>query len=276
MFYVKMIFQIIICYAKYKMSAINDERSDSVSNLIQINNKQIIVKEFRGQRVVTFKDIDTVHERAEGTARKRFNDNKQHFMENVDYFFVKPVDVQMSEFRTSEINNSGTYLITESGYLILVKSFSDSLAWKVQRELVNGYFKVKEVNPYKHLSKELQSILILDKRTQEIESRIEHLENNMTIDYGQQLTLQELARFKAIQSMGGKGTPSYKNRSLRCKVFAQVWKDFKDYFQVSSYKNTSKKDMSRAVEYIKGWNAQGRLLREIEVVNSQVDMKEAI
>lgn len=41
-----------------------------------INNKYIEVKEYNGQRVVTFRDIDTVHERPEGTARKRFKDNK--------------------------------------------------------------------------------------------------------------------------------------------------------------------------------------------------------
>ena len=36
-------------------------------------------------------------------------------------------------------------LITEQGYLMLVKSFTDDLAWKVQRELVNGYFRVREL-----------------------------------------------------------------------------------------------------------------------------------
>ena len=85
--------------------------------------------------MVTFKDIDTVHERPDGTARKRFNDNKKYFIEGEDYFVVKP----------SEINNRGTTLITETGYLMLVKSFTDNLAWKAQRELVNTYFRVKDV-----------------------------------------------------------------------------------------------------------------------------------
>ena len=35
-------------------------------------------------------------------------------------------------------------LITESGYLMLVKSFTDDLSWDVQRELVKCYFRVKE------------------------------------------------------------------------------------------------------------------------------------
>lgn len=86
-----------------------------------------------------------LHERVEGTAKRNFNENKKHLIENVDYFLVKPADVQKYEIRTSEINNRGTYLITESGYLMLVKSLQDDLAWKVQRELVNNYFRVKEI-----------------------------------------------------------------------------------------------------------------------------------
>jgi hypothetical protein len=52
-------------------------------------------------------------------------------------------------------------LITESGYLMLVKSLQDDLAWKVQRELVNNYFRTKKVGQVlntSELSKELQAI----------------------------------------------------------------------------------------------------------------------
>lgn len=115
------------------------------NQIIKINNTDLSVKELKGQRVVTFKDIDMLHERVEGTAKRNFNENKKHLIENVDYFLVKPADVQKYEIRTSEINNRGTYLITESGYLMLVKSLQDDLAWKVQRELVNNYFRVKEI-----------------------------------------------------------------------------------------------------------------------------------
>ncbi|MFW6030263.1 MAG: hypothetical protein ACOCRO_08430, partial [Halanaerobiales bacterium] len=34
------------------------------------------------------------------------------------------------------------------GYLMLVKSFTDDLAWRVQRELINSYFKSKEMAKY--------------------------------------------------------------------------------------------------------------------------------
>ena len=51
-----------------------------MDNLVHIGNADISIKEYKGERVVTFKDIDMVHERPDGTARKIFNDNKKHFI----------------------------------------------------------------------------------------------------------------------------------------------------------------------------------------------------
>ena len=50
------------------------------NQIVKINNTDLSVKEFKGQRVVTFKDIDMLHERVEGTARKNFGNNKKHFI----------------------------------------------------------------------------------------------------------------------------------------------------------------------------------------------------
>ena len=114
-------------------------------NVMEIQGTPIQIKEYAGQRVVTFKDVDTVHHRASGSARKRFNDNRKHFIEAVDFYRL----TQPSEIRTLDFSRpqggvpSEVILITETGYLMLVKSFTDDLAWKVQRELVDSYFRAR-------------------------------------------------------------------------------------------------------------------------------------
>ena len=132
-----------------------------MNNLVKINNNDLQAKEFKGQRVITFKDIDLVHERVEGTASRNFRENKKYFVENEDYFYLKGEELKKLKQTTNFV---GSYtkeliLITESGYLMLVKSLSDDLAWIVQRELVNKYFRVKnEENTFdmSELSPELQ------------------------------------------------------------------------------------------------------------------------
>jgi len=101
------------------------------------------IVEYDGQRVVTLVMIDEVHQRPEGTARKRFNDNKDRFIAGEDFWEIS----QPSEIRTlglARIDGSTPQkiiLFTESGYLMLVKSFTDDLAWQVQRQLVRSYFR---------------------------------------------------------------------------------------------------------------------------------------
>lgn len=119
-----------------------------VENAITVGNHTLPIKEYNNVRVVTFKDIDMVHERPDGTARKRFNDNKKHFIEEVDYFKIKCSEVRpfFGQTLPNGYNSKADItLITETGYLMLVKSFTDDLAWKVQRELVNTYFRVKDM-----------------------------------------------------------------------------------------------------------------------------------
>lgn len=126
--------------------------SREVVNLVPVGQgvSNISVKEYRGHRVVTFRDIDTAHQRPEGTAKRNFTENKYHFIENEDYFYITAN--QRDEIHTFEIPNRGLILITESGYLMLAKSFHDDLAWQVQRMLVKSYFRAKDRPEEKQLS----------------------------------------------------------------------------------------------------------------------------
>jgi hypothetical protein len=111
-------------------------------NTVTIRGHHLPIIEHQGQRVVTLAMVDEVHERPEGTARKRFSDNRVRFVEIEDFF-----EVTASEIRTQSLaeafppRTSKGILLTESGYLMLVKSLSDDLAWDVQRQLVRSYFR---------------------------------------------------------------------------------------------------------------------------------------
>ena len=118
-----------------------------LNEIEKINNTELTVKVYQNQRVVTFKDIDMVHERPKGTANRNFRENKDKFIENEDYFYL--AQSQNNEIRVLEIPNRGITVVTEQGYLMLARSFTDDLAWDVQRQLVKSYFR----KPVKKLPK---------------------------------------------------------------------------------------------------------------------------
>ena len=120
------------------------------TQVIRITNEvEIPYLTYQGQAVLTFALIDKVHNRVEGTASRNFRSNRQRFIDGEDYFYITD-SKSLDEFRRShsgilkDAANEIT-LITESGYLMLVKSFTDDLSWQIQRQLVKLYFRVKEV-----------------------------------------------------------------------------------------------------------------------------------
>lgn len=116
-----------------------------MSEAMIVQGTALQIKEYRGKRVVTFKDIDTVHKRPDGTASRNFRENRQRFISGVDFYSVEITNDEFRrQFGISKNAGRTITLITETGYLMLVKSFTDDLAWKVQRELVDSYFRVNE------------------------------------------------------------------------------------------------------------------------------------
>lgn len=120
-----------------------------MTELVNIEGTELAVREYNGQMVVTFDDIDLVHKRPHGTARNAFKRNKRHFIDGVDYFVLEKENSNVHEtyIRNIDIPNRGITVFTESGYLMLVKPFKDDLSWNVQRTLVNAYFMLKNQQP---------------------------------------------------------------------------------------------------------------------------------
>lgn len=118
-----------------------------MAELVKIEGTELAIREYNGQRVVTFKDIDTVHQRPSGTARKTFNRNRSRFEVDKHYFMLQlgaeNANVRLTDIRNIVVPSRGITVLTERGYLMLVKAFTDDLSWKVQDELISGYFKAK-------------------------------------------------------------------------------------------------------------------------------------
>lgn len=151
-----------------------------------IQNKAVEIKEWGGQRVVTFKDIDTIHARSEGTSRRNFNTNRKYFIEGTDYFKICADEIRSHKImELSPKAQEDVTLLTESGYLMIVKSFHDDLAWDVQRALVNNYFRAKtDAENFQKLSPTLQMFYQLFRASANLELRMEKgfAETNKRID----------------------------------------------------------------------------------------------
>lgn len=250
-----------------------------MKSLIKINNHDIQVKSHKEQRVITFKDIDIVHERAEGTASRNFNQNKEHFIECEDYFTLKGDELQNFATTNFVVTNISKVreltLITESGYLMLVKSLTDELAWKVQRELVNNYFKAKQriLNPMDTLRLQYKVLEEHEGKLTELDSKVDNLANNMPLFNIECKEIQALVRKTGIRILGGYHSKAYTNNSLRGKVYSDIQHELRREFGVCRYEAIKRCQINKAQEIISNYKAPTVLKEQIIVLNSQLNME---
>ena len=141
-----------------------------MTNIVKINDTEVRVVEYQGQRVATLAQIDAVHARPDGTAGRNFREHKCRLIEGEDYLkvgadeFRRHLDPSHSKYASEDV-----ILMTEQGYLMLVKSFTDDLAWQVQRQLVNSYFRggqqpPQAMTPAEMFLQNAQAMVLVERR----------------------------------------------------------------------------------------------------------------
>jgi hypothetical protein len=226
----------------------------SVVKLVVDNrNVDFEIKEYRGQRVVTFRDVDVLHKRPVGASRKSFNSHRNQFIEGEDYFVLN-TDEAFSLYGVKAPN--GLMMFTESGYLLIVKTFTDDLAWQVQRQLVKNYFKAKEmIAQQPQAPQSIEDILIsaltsmkdMKRENEELRKDVRHL--SLVVDNEVWLTDHQKADIQQ----------AVKNRMSKLKKdsidahFQGIYSDLKTFFNVPKYDKIARKDFEQAMELVKGW-----------------------
>ena len=210
------------------------------------------IKIWNDQRVVTFNDIDKVHQRTKGTASRNFKSNRKHFIKDVDYFLItrdifngrNPSIKEKLNIET--IPPKGITLFTETGYLMLVKSFQDDLSWKVQRILVSSYFNCGKLQ---------NEVINRSDVPQPHEGHYPSLANTWMKDHE--------PLFKQICSAYG---------ISRKELYHKILLDIGDDYNVDDYRVFYKRDTGHAPEYIMDVVSFYPELREAEETIIQIHM----
>ncbi len=145
-----------------------------MNEMVTVEGTEMQIREYDGQRVVTFDDICAVHKCERKRLTKHFERKRKHFLKDEDYYELTRKELNDLTSPNSKIIGNPmikAYLFTESGYLMIIKCLDDDLAWKVQRQLVNSYFKVKQEIP----ERKTYPLLVEDRWLAEMEPNFEYL-----------------------------------------------------------------------------------------------------
>lgn len=230
------------------------------------------------EKVVLAKTIAEIHEVELRVVNQLINENIEEFEEDIDIIDLKnsisrndPL-LELGFTKQSIANSKNIYLLSEQGYMALVSLMRTDKAKELRKMFRREYFSMrreKREDVFYGLSKELQAIFAIDKKQQELDERIETIEDKMTVNYELAENLRTAVNIRAVELLGGKDSEAYKK--LNKKLFSSFHRDIKRTFKVNSYKNLSVKNYDIAMEFISKWYPKDEVLTyAIHGLNSQL------
>lgn len=177
-----------------------------------------------------------------------------------------------STYKTEQNKTMPCYLVTKKGCEFIAHKLTGVKGTEFTAKYINRFHEMEDKIQYQfqNISTEMKAILMHDEKIMKMDERVTDLENNTTIDYGQQQVLGDVVNRVVIEALGGKCSPAY--REIGKKVFAECNRDLKHYFNVNARNNVPKKRFDEAVEYVKNWEPCTNTKFLIRECNARVGM----
>lgn len=121
------------------------------------------------------------------------------------------------------------------------------------------------------LSKELKAIIYLDKQQQKMVKEMTDINNSMS-EFKENMPLfavecdclNKEVKKRATECLGGYKSEAYNNKSLRSRVFADIYSQIRRQFEVSSYKGIRRVQYAKAVELVRNHKLPMLLSEDIQ------------
>mgnify|MGYP002565224067 FL=1 len=178
-----------------------------------------------------------------------------------------------------ELGQRGSWLINESGLYSLILSSKLPNAKKFKRWVTSEVLPtLRKTGSYTKVPTDPRELLMLTIKAHEqtaqrvdvLEEKVSSLEKSTTIDSSQQNTLERIAKATVIRTLGGVDSRAYQLMSR--KIFSNIWRDYKNYFKLGSFRDTLKTEFENAKEYLESWSPEVNVSLKIKEYNSQLSM----
>lgn len=167
----------------------------------------------KNEKCILAKDIANIHEKAVYRINEAINNNIKHFDDFVDIINLKETEfandlIENGIYSQNSLNASKyVYLLSQRGYLKLVKILEDAKAWEVYNLLLNEYFLLKEEKEESLAKIDSEFLFQLAMTMEEKERQIKELKPKAhawekLVAQGKCVTIQTAAQAFNIKGLG--------------------------------------------------------------------------
>lgn len=112
----------------------------------------------------------------------------------------------------------------------------------------------------------------LNQKVDDLDRKIDRLELDLPILGIEIDRITSAAKKKGVECLGGKNSEAYQDKSLRGKVYNDIYRELKRQFGVSTYKAIKRSQCDTAVSIIGEYQLPYVLLEQVQLKNSQLGL----
>ncbi len=194
-------------------------------------------------------------------------------------FAVKKMFVEES-YLNSRNQQQPMFYMNRDGFTLLAMGFTGSKAMEFKLKYIDAFNQmekqIKEETKFRlptnlnEMSTMFYSVMKdQDKKIEEQGEKVNFLMNLSGLTSPRNKELTKARNKKIIQVCGGSETNSYQDKSLRSKLYNELFKSYRHRFDVNQYVDTPMKRFDEAKDYINNWYPPFELKDEIEKANAQ-------
>ena len=213
-----------------------------------------------------------------------FKKKHQHVMEAIRKLTVENSTVKKMFVEDSYLNSRNQqqpmYYMNRDGFTLLAMGFTGSKAMEFKLKYIEAFNqmekKIKEETQFRlptnlnEMSTMFYSVMKdQDKKIEEQGEKVNFLMNLSGLTSPRNKELTKTRNKKIIQVCGGSESNSYQDKSLRSKLYNELFKSYRHRFDVNQYVDTPMKKFDEAKDYINNWYPPFELKDEIEKANAQ-------
>ncbi|SHI00979.1 Rha family transcriptional regulator [Clostridium grantii] len=194
---------------------------------------------------------------------ENFNKRRRNVVRDIDNLISNLGGAQncaglFSEIKIENDQNKQSYrefLLTKEGFSILVMGFTgyEAIQWKLK--YIEAFNKMEQAlrSSYKGVSKEIEAIFLLDKKTSVIEKRITEVEETAYILPFQKKALIKARSKKVLTICGGTYSIYYKDKSFRGKVYQDIARNLRQIYNINEYDAIPRNKFDEAVAVVESY-----------------------
>lgn len=140
---------------------------------------------------------------------------------------------------------------------------------KVEDKLKEAVRRTVPMSPLEQLQLQAQAILQVNEKVDALDKELERFKLDLPILPIEADRITEAVRKRGVDILGGKASNAYQDRSMRQRVYSNIYADLKANFRVRSYKSIRRNQCESALNVIARYDAPLYLQDEIFMMNNQ-------